>query len=230
MGVKSILHKSFTISRETFKQSHCPLYKKLHNCVPKLKETCWSNISCRPHPLPGFLYFWQSPPDTDWDGVSGIARGNTNPLLVNNPDTYFALFWVYEEDPSTGMKLIRISGPNCFLHFVFTTSGNSPPPLLLTPDSSRSDVLVRSDVMCRAGFEQRWHRTCHRILLQRGDTPGWARRAVWDSWRWTNSWKFVIYLCLLLLVFWWEFLEKGECISYAWTQLSHSCIGGGGEL
>ena len=53
------------------------------------------------------------------------------------------------------MKLIRISGPSCFLHFVFTTSGNSPPPLLLTPDSSRSDVLVRSDVMCRAGSEQR---------------------------------------------------------------------------
>ena len=53
------------------------------------------------------------------------------------------------------MKLIQDIWAKLWLALVFTTSGNSPPPLLLTPDSSRSDVLVRSDVMCRAGSEQR---------------------------------------------------------------------------
>ena len=98
------------------------------------------------------------------------------------------------------MKLIRISGPNCFLHFVFTTSGNSPPPLLLTPDSSRSDVLVRSDVMCRAGSEQRGiepatgycsneatHRRGHAgLLIGTHEGDGTHER-------------FVICLCLLLI-------------------------------
>ena len=71
MGVKSIWHKSFTIFRETFKQSQCPLYKIASIVFPNSSPPAGQNILARFHPLPGFLVVCIE----DAVGVSGIAGG-----------------------------------------------------------------------------------------------------------------------------------------------------------
>ena len=51
----------------------------------------------------------------------------------------------------------------------------SPPPLLLTP---RSRCWVRSDVMCRAGSEQRVIEPATGYCSNEATHPAWTRRAV----------------------------------------------------
>ena len=115
---------------------------------------------------------------------------------------------------------VRVSGPNCgglHLHSQLLVICHIEilPLLLLALDSSRSDVLVRSDVLCRGGSEQRVIRpaTGYSIVPTRRQ---WARRAVfaghcvcWKSWKFWNKWKFVIYLCLLIFFFDENFLKGG---------------------